>query len=79
MKVIEALESGIEIDGPTGHVKIDPPTHHTIRNAYLGKAENKSWHVFESYPDQPPSDTAAVCDLIKNPNMNKQFVIDIRT
>ena len=79
IKVIEALESGIEIDGPSGHVKIDPPTHHTIRNAYLGKAENKSWRVFESYPDQPPSDTAAVCDLIKNPNVNKQFVIDIKT
>jgi urea ABC transporter substrate-binding protein len=79
LKLIEALESGIEIDGPTGHVKIDPPTHHTIRNAYLGKAENKAWRVFESYPDQPPSDTAAVCDLIKNPNVNKQFVIDIKT
>ena len=79
MKVIEALETGLEIDGPTGHVKIDPPTHHTIRNAFLGKAENKKWVVIDSYPDQLPSDTAAVCNLIKDPNTNRQFVIDIKT
>ena len=80
LKVIKALETGIEIDGPTGHVKIDPPTHHAIRNAYLGKAENKTWRrVRQSIPNQPPSDTAAVCDLIKDPNTDKQFVIDIKT
>ena len=78
-KIIQALETGIAIDGPTGHVKIDPPTHHTIRNAYLGRAEGKAWKVIESYPDQPPADTAAVCDLIKDPTINRQFVIDIKT
>ena len=79
MKVIEALETGIAIDGPTGHVTIDPRTHHTVRNAYLGVADGKHWKVIASFPDQPPSDTAAVCDLVKAPNTNKQFVIDTKT
>ena len=26
-----------------------------------------------------PADTAAVCDLKKNPNENKQYVIDVKT
>ncbi len=79
MKVIEALETGISVEGPTGRTTIDPPTHHTIRNAFLGKAVNKKWQVLESFADQAPSDTAAVCDLKKEPNTNKQFIIDIKT
>ena len=31
MKVIEALESGIAFDGPSGKVSLDKPTHHTTR------------------------------------------------
>ena len=50
-----------------------------IRNAYLGKADNKTWDVIASYPNQAPSDTADVCNLIKTPNTDKQFVIDIKT
>jgi branched-chain amino acid transport system substrate-binding protein len=79
MKVIEALETGLSFDGPSGKVTLDHATHHVVRNAYLAKAENKTWDVIASYPDQPPSDTAAVCDLIKAPTTDKQFVIDIKT
>ncbi len=79
MKVIEALETGMSIDGPSGHVKIDSQTHHTVRNAYLGRAKGKNWEVIASFPDQPPSDTAAVCDLKAHPNTNKQFVVDVKT
>ena len=79
MKVIEALDSGISFDGPTGKVTIDPQTQHVTRNAYLGRAKSKAWEVLETYPDQAPSDTAAVCNLIKEPNTNKQYVIDVKT
>jgi len=79
MKVIQALETGITIEGPSGKVTMDPATHHTIRNAYLAKAENRVWDILNTFPDQPPSDTAAVCNLLKNPNTNKQFVVDIKT
>jgi urea transport system substrate-binding protein len=78
LKVIEALETGIATDGPSGTVTIDHQTHHVIRNAYLAKAANKSWDVFKSYPNQSPSDTAAVCNLIKAPRTDKQYVIDVK-
>lgn len=78
MKDIVALESGISFQGPTGKVTLDHATHHTIRNAYVGKAVNKTWKVLESFPDQAPADTAAVCDLIKHPNTDKMFVIDVK-
>ncbi len=79
MKVTEALETGLAVDGPSGKVTIDHATHHVIRNAYLAKAADRKWDVFQSYPDQAPADTAAVCDLIKEPKLSKQFVIDVKT
>jgi urea transport system substrate-binding protein len=79
MAVIKALETGLSFEGPSGKVTIDHATHHVIRNAYLGKADNKTWDVIASYPNQAPSDTAEVCNLIKAPNTDKQFVIDIKT
>ena len=77
-KVIAALESGISIEGPTGTVKMDPATHHTIRNAYLAKANNRKWDILEKFPDQFPADTGGACDLIKTPATNKQFLPDIK-
>ena len=77
MKVIEALETGLSFDGPTGKVTLDKATHHSVRNAFLAEAKDKLWDVVASYPDQKPSDTAAVCDLVKNPNDNKQYVISL--
>ncbi len=31
--------------------------------------------LLEDFSQQKPADTAAVCDLIKNPNDNQQYVI----
>jgi branched-chain amino acid transport system substrate-binding protein len=77
MKLIEGLESGISFDGPTGKVTIDKATHHTTRNAFLAEVKDRQWKVLESYPDVAPADTASVCDLVKNPNDNKQYVISL--
>ena len=77
MKVIEALETGLSFDGPTGKVTIDHATHHTIRNAYLAEVEDRKWDVLETFVDVAPSDTAQVCNLIDNPNDNKQYVINL--
>jgi urea transport system substrate-binding protein len=79
IKVIDALETGITIEGPTGTVKMDPQTHHTIRNAYLAKASNRKWDILAKFDNQLPSDTGGACDLIKNPRTNKQFVPDLKT
>jgi branched-chain amino acid transport system substrate-binding protein len=77
MKTIEALETGISYAGPSGQVTIDKPTHHAVRSAYLAVVKDKKWDVTNSYPDQKPLDTAAVCDLVKNPNDNQQYVVKI--
>lgn len=79
MKVIEALESNLSYTGPAGKTAIDPQTHHCSLDVYIAEAENRALKVLESYPQQPPADTAAVCNLKKNPNDNQQYVIDVKT
>lgn len=77
MKVIAELEDGVGFAGPSGTVTLDKQTHHATRNAYLATVKEKLWSVTDSYPDQKPLDTAAVCDLVKNPRDNQQYVIKI--
>ena len=79
MKVIEALEANHTFSGPAGKTAIDPKTHHCSLDVYIAEAHNRAFKVLESYPQQPPADTAAVCDLKKNPNENQQYVIDVKT
>ena len=78
MKVIEALESGAVYEGPAGKTTIDPVTHHTVLDVYIGEARDKKFVVLENFPQQKPADTAAVCDLKAKPNENKQYVIDVK-
>ena len=77
MKVIEALETGISIDAPSGKVTIDPPTHHCVLDVHIAEVSNKKLKVLEDFAQQKPADTAAVCNLIKNPDDNQQYVIKI--
>jgi urea transport system substrate-binding protein len=77
LKVIDALETGISISAPSGTVTIDPPTHHCILDVHIAEVKDKKLDVLEDFPQQKPADTAAVCDLKKNPNDNQQYVIKI--
>ena len=77
IKVIEALETGISIDAPSGKVTIDPPTHHCVLDVHIAEVNDKKLNVLEDFAQQKPADTAAVCDLIKNPADNQQYVIKI--
>jgi urea transport system substrate-binding protein len=77
IKVIEALETGISIDAPSGKVTIDPPTHHCVLDVHIAEVSDRKLKVLEDFAQQKPVDTAAVCDLIKNPNDNQQYVIKI--
>ena len=76
-KVIEALETGISIDGPSGKVTIDPPTHHCIFDVHLSVFKDKVMSLIETFPQRKPADTAAVCDLKKNPREAKQYIIKV--
>ena len=74
---IQALESGISFDGPSGKVTIDPATHHVTLDIHIAEVKNRKMNVLAAFKQQKPADTAAVCNLQKNPNENKQFVIKI--
>ena len=77
MKVIEAIEGGLSIDGPAGKVSVDPKTHHAILDVHLMEFENQTMKVLESFSQRQPVDTQAVCDLVANPDDNQRYEIKI--
>ncbi len=75
--LLEVINSGKVYDMPAGKVKIDPRTHHTIRDVYIASLKDKSFDIVQAFPDSPPTDTQMVCDLIKNPASNKHYEISL--
>jgi urea transport system substrate-binding protein len=76
-KVIEALESGISMPLPSGPMTIDPATHHCTLDVHLVVLKDKKLNLIETFPQRKPIDTAAVCDLVKNPRDTKQYIIKV--
>jgi urea transport system substrate-binding protein len=74
-QLIEALESGVEYQGPGGTVKIDPATHHTIMPVKLweGTANGYFEQVEVLSEASQPTFVQSKCDLIENPSTNQQF------
>jgi branched-chain amino acid transport system substrate-binding protein len=68
MAVIEALESNITFEGPSGLVGIEPKTHHIVQNVYIAELQDQKYNILETHEQQPPSDTLLVCDLQANPD-----------
>ena len=77
MAVTEALEDGLALDGPSGRVAVDPATHHVVQTVYLGEVSGGAFRVLARHPEQPPADTAAVCDLRRNPGDTTMYEIDV--
>jgi urea transport system substrate-binding protein len=77
MKVIEALESGVSFNGPTGEISLDANTHHAITSVHLVEVRDQKMNVVKSFGERQPVDTQTVCDLSANPNDNKQYEISI--
>jgi urea transport system substrate-binding protein len=75
--LMKALESGISIEGPTGRVAMDAKTHHASLDIHLMEVKGQKLTILETSKQRPPSDTAQSCDLIKNPNENKQFEVKV--
>jgi urea transport system substrate-binding protein len=78
MPVIKALEGNISLDTPAGRTELDPKTHHTTVDVFVAEVTNHGFKVIETFPQQPPLDTASVCDLAAHPNENKQYVVDVK-
>lgn len=77
MPVIEALESGISVNGPGGKVTIDPHTHHTIMNATIAELHGGKFDIVKVEKDRTPDDTASVCDLVANPDQATMYRIEV--
>ncbi len=73
-KVIEAMESGLQIEGPGGPIKMDAKTHHCSMNMYLGEANNGKFDIFRKYTNIAPTNTGNQCDLIARPDTNQMFI-----
>lgn len=76
-KLVEALESGISIMGPSGKVSLDPVTHHCVLDVAIAEVRNKQLEIVQTFPQQAPTDTSAVCNLVKNPKDTQQYVIKL--
>ena len=68
--VIEALRSGLGIDGPSGRVTIEPKTNHALQTVYLAELEDQAFNIIETHEAQPPTDTLLVCDLVADPSQS---------
>jgi branched-chain amino acid transport system substrate-binding protein len=76
-KLLKAIESGVSIEGPGGLVTIDPKTHHAALDIKVMEVKDQKLTIKQSFKQRPPSDTAASCNLEKNPNENKQFEVTV--
>ena len=76
-KLLQAIESGISIEGPGGLVKIDPATHHASLDIKVMEVKNQKLTIKQAFKQRPPSDTAASCNLQKKPDDNKQYEVTI--
>jgi branched-chain amino acid transport system substrate-binding protein len=73
-KVIAALESGVTFEAPEGMISLDPQSHHVVHSVHLAKANRKhGFDIIRSWSNVPPSDTMAVCNLLKHPDTHMQF------
>ena len=75
--VIEALESGVSIDGPSGTITVDPVTHHVNFNMFLWEVQNQDLKLIQKFDNVAPANPGNQCDLKANPNANVQFEPDI--
>ena len=74
-KMLAAIESGVSIQGPGGKVTLDAKTHHATLDIKVMEVKAQKLTIKQEFKARPPSDTAQFCDLIKNPNENKQFEV----
>lgn len=73
-RIIETLESGLQLDAPEGRVRVDGKTHHLVHSIHIAYAtENRTFRIVKTIPDVQPSYEQSVCDLISKPRTHRQF------
>jgi branched-chain amino acid transport system substrate-binding protein len=75
--LLKTVESGISVTGPAGLVTIEPKTHHAALDIHVMEVKNQKLTILETVKQRAPADTLQYCDLLKNPNENKQYEVKI--
>jgi urea transport system substrate-binding protein len=72
--VTKALESGLTYRAPSGSIKLNPRSHHIRQNVSIAVTNGKrGFGILSTQKAVPPAYENSVCNLIKNPNLHKQF------
>ena len=50
---------------------------HAALDIHLMEVKNQKLTIVNTVKQRPPTDTLQFCDLLKNPNENKQFEVKI--
>lgn len=73
----EATKNGITISSPSGEVTLDPATNHCKLDLYLGRVQNGAIRIVETFSAVKPENPGDQCDLVKNPDSDRQFEPEI--
>ena len=72
--VTKVLESGLTFNAPSGLVKMNGGSHHLTQNVSIAVTNGQhGFKILSTATAVPPSYENSVCNLIKNPNLHKQF------
>src|SRR5690606_3639838 len=63
-KDIEAFESGIAIEGPSGKVASHPQAHYCTMDMYLAEVQESRFQVLESWKQVPPVGEDDSCNVL---------------
>lgn len=73
-KVIQVLESGLEIDAPSGKVRLDGGSHHAALSMSMAVVnDHRTFDIISTSGPVDPTYEMSVCNLVKNPSTNQQF------
>ncbi len=73
-KLMEAVATGIEWNGPSGRMVLDGKTHSTQQDVHIIKVKDRKWSLIETKKQVPPYDFGGRCDLSKNPRNTEILV-----
>lgn len=68
-----AAKAGLSVLAPSGNVVLDAKTNHCILDMSLARMSGGKFVIEKKFAGVRPSNYGDQCDLIKNPNTNKQF------
>ncbi len=74
-KIRQALDSGLSLESPAGSIALQPATHHFVLPVHLAQVNGShSFDILKSFDGVAPAYEEQVCNLVKSPGTQKQFI-----